>query len=73
MSTDRTKSQWIDLGIHTEACMTEPGNCDTSGGAISLWHRVTNCPSAGAVVSTIHVQAGESGGSAIYCGSQQIT
>ena len=74
MRTDRSKAQWIDLGIHTEACMTEPGTCDTSGGAISVWQRVTSCSgSAGSIVTTMDIHTGESTGCAIYCTSQQIT
>ena len=33
---NHTRRQWIDLGIHTEVCITHPETC-TSGGAISLW------------------------------------
>ena len=39
MSTDRTKGQWIDLGIHTKACMTRM-DCGTPGGAVSMWFRL---------------------------------
>ena len=30
------QSQWVDLGIHTEACITQPETC-TAGGTISMW------------------------------------
>ena len=37
MITDHTKQQWVDLGMHTEACMTRPETCGAAGGAISVW------------------------------------
>ena len=33
---DRTRRQWVDLGIHTEACMTDPRTCGAAGGAVSV-------------------------------------
>ena len=68
MSTDRSRGQWVDLGIHT-ACMTDPATCGTSGGAISLWCKVTACPHAGSAVSTM--QNLQSGGSAIIVEASQ--
>ena len=50
---DRTKNQWVDLGIHTEACMTRPETCGAEGGAISLWIRVIDCPNIGGLVSSL--------------------
>ena len=37
---DREKRQWVDLGIHTGACMTQPEICGAAGGAISVWLKV---------------------------------
>ena len=48
---DATKKQWVDLGIHTDVCMTLPDNCGAAGGAISLWLNVNDCPSGGIVSS----------------------
>ena len=31
---------WIDLGIQAGACMTQPENCGSAGGAVSLWINV---------------------------------
>ena len=42
-SVDRTSKQWIDVGIHTEACMTRPETCGSAGGAVSFWINVVNC------------------------------
>ena len=52
LSLDRTKRQWVDLGIHTEACMTRPETCGAAGGAVSLWVRVS-ASSSGGIVSTL--------------------
>ena len=60
---DRTKSQWVDLGNHTEACMTRPETCSEAGGAISLWINVIDCPSLGGIVSSVS----GSTGSRIFC------
>ena len=70
MSTNKSRFQHIDLGIHTEACMTVPGTCGTSGGAISLWYRVTERSSLGAIVTTL--QDFHSGGTSISCDGQQV-
>ena len=37
LTLDHTKSQWVDLGIQTEVCITHPETCGAAGGAISLW------------------------------------
>ena len=71
MSTDRSKAQWIDLGIHTEACMTVPGTCGTSGGAVSVWYRMIHCSPVASIVTTM--QNRTSGGSANYYSAQQVT
>ena len=69
-SLDHRKRQWADLGIHTEACMTQPETCGAAGIAISLWMNVIDCPWAGGIVSS--VQSGKTG-SHIYCTSSDIT
>ena len=40
LTLDQTRKQWVDLGIHTEACMTRPETCGAEGGAISVWVNV---------------------------------
>ena len=45
--------------------MTAPDTCGTSGGAISLWYKVTECEDLGAVVTTL--QAFGYGGTTISC------
>ena len=42
LAVDQTKKQWVDLGIHTEVCMTRM-TCGAAGGAISLWMNVIAC------------------------------
>ena len=45
LSLNRTQgTKWVDLGIHTEACMTRPETCGAAGGAVSVWVKVTECP-----------------------------
>ena len=53
LSLNHTRSQWVNLGIHTEACMTRPHTCGTAGGPVSLWMRVTYCPDFGGIVSSL--------------------
>ena len=49
MSTTLAQSQWTDLGIHTEACITQ-GNC--ASGALSMWLKVIKCDPLGGIIST---------------------
>ena len=50
---NRTRSQWVNLGIHTEACMTRPETCGAAGGAISVWLRLAECPPGAGIITTI--------------------
>ena len=50
--------------------MTVPDTCGTSGGAISLWYKVTECSFSGAIVTTL--QNAHSGGTAISCDGQIV-
>ena len=43
LTLDHREKQWVDLGIHTEACMTRPETCGAAGGAISLWMNLNEC------------------------------
>ena len=52
LTLDRTKGQWVDLGIHAHVSMTRPETCGTAGGAISLWMKVIDCPTFAGVVSS---------------------
>ena len=64
---NHTRSQSIDLGIHTEACMTRPETCGAAGGAISVWVNAIECVSdRGGIVSS---RSSSSSGSIIYCTS----
>ena len=56
-------NQWIDLGVHTEACMTLPETCGAAGGAISLWFRVYDCTGLCGFVSS---QGDGTSGSRLY-------
>ena len=69
---------WIDLGIHIEACMTDPETCGEAGGAISLWLRVIDCPTAlwAGIVTTRFFRFSNAGGisvgSAFECSFAKI-
>ena len=58
VATERTKKQWIDLGVHTEACMTRPETCGAAGGAMSLWVRLNDCPDWSGIISTFETGTG---------------
>ena len=40
ISLNHTRSQWVDLGILTEACITRPETCGALGGAVAFWMRI---------------------------------
>ena len=67
LTLDRTKSQWVDLGIHTEACMTRPETCGAAGGSISVWVNVIVF-NWGGIISSF----GSSTGLRIGCRSSEI-
>ena len=52
LNLDRAKYQWVDLGIHPEACMTRPETCGGAGGAISFWLKTIDCPTDAGVISS---------------------
>ena len=71
LTLDKTKSQWVDLGIHTEACMTRPETCCAAGGAISVWLKVNGCPGGSEGFISSRAISGTSG-FVIYCYSYNI-
>ena len=52
LALNRHKRQWIDLGVHTDACMTRPETCSSAGGAISVWIKFIDCPNHGGIISS---------------------
>ena len=68
LKVDHTKRQWVDLGIHTEVCMTRPETCGVAGGTICLWVKVVDCENGG-IVSTL--DPGKTG-SAIHCSTENL-
>ena len=67
-TVDRTNRQWIDLGNHAEACMTQPETCGHLGGSTSVWMKLIDCPSAAGIISSF----GSSTGSLIGCKNGEI-
>ena len=51
--------------------MTQPDNCGSKGGAISVWQRVIDCPVLGAFVSSQPRPL--TTGSTIYCVQSRVT
>ena len=56
--------KWIDLGIQTGTCMTQPDNCGAAGGAISLRIKVhlegvVTSLTTGVITSMDEVSSGE--------------
>ena len=62
LTLDHTKSQWVDLGIHTEVCMSLPETCGAAGGAISAWVKMGDCSGVCGIISSY----GYNTGSVIY-------
>ena len=71
VTLNHTKKQWVDLGVHTEACMTRPETCGAPGGAISVWINAIECPVYCGIMSTD--QASGSSGLAIILDSDEFT
>ena len=69
LTLNRHRRQWVDLGIHTEACMTRPETCGAAGGAISLWLKIINCPNSDGVITS---RRSWRRGFLIYCQSTNI-
>ena len=49
---NKTRNQWIDLGTHSEACMTQPETCGAAGGALSFWMYVIDFIQVSGLVSS---------------------
>ena len=52
LKTDRARSQWIDLGDLSEACITRPDACGPEGPAVSFWLNLIECKEGDGVIST---------------------
>ena len=52
LAFERSKRQWVDLGIHTGVCMAQPNTCGAAGGAISLWIKLLDCPNDSGIISS---------------------
>ena len=61
VSTSVSLSQWVDLGIQTEACMTQPKTCGAAGGAVSFWVRLLDCPGLAGIITTRKVKVTDGG------------
>ena len=52
VGTDRFHNQWIDLGYHSDVCLTHRYGCGEAGGALSMWLRLIDCPARGGIITT---------------------
>ena len=43
VQTDKSLSQYVDLGDLSAACITKPSTCGADGGTVSLWIQTTSC------------------------------
>ena len=70
LTLDSTKKQWVDLGVHLEACLTNV-DCSAAGGAISLWLSGVHCggSSAGFISSR---KSSSKIGTVGFCNSNNI-
>ena len=66
VQTDKSLSQYVDLGDLSAACITKPSTCGSDGGTVSLWIKTTSCDSSDGVISSL-AWSGE--GFDVMCGS----
>ena len=39
----RTRQQWVDLGVQTDACLVIPDSCGPEGAAVAFWVNIYYC------------------------------
>ena len=71
VSLDRSRQQWINLGVHPEVCITQPDTCGAAGAAVSLWVKIFECfPQGGILTINLNI---EGTGLTMFCyGNDQI-
>ena len=52
VKTNLTDSQWVDLGMLSQACITIPETCGSDGATMSVWLKIVECPPGGDVISS---------------------
>ena len=55
VSLDRSQQQWIDLGYHTEVCLSQPEFCGAAGGAVSMWLKIIDYYEIGGILETNNI------------------
>ena len=53
VQTDKSQSQYVDLGDMSAACITNPSTCGSEGGTVSLWIKITSCDTTGGVITSV--------------------
>ena len=51
MRLDAKRKQWLDLGIQTEACLTQLDTCGSTGGALSMWIKLGSSSYTGIITT----------------------
>ena len=67
---DRTKNQWVDLGVLSMACITVPDTCRPEGAAVSFWIKTIDCPGYGGLISSTAI--GQKKGIDLICLNNKI-
>ena len=70
VSTERTQSQYVNLGNLSVACITRPKNCD-NGATITLWIKILGYFSGYEGVIT-SIDSGSTVGFGIYCRGSEV-
>ena len=52
VQTNNAMSQWVDLGVVTDACMTRPDTC-TNGATMTIYIKDDDCNSPGVLSSIV--------------------
>ena len=69
MTLDADDRQWIELGIHREACLTRPDTCGIrKGGALSMWIQLQSADRGG-IITTQNENSGNVGGFTVNTGA----
>ena len=50
--TNRSQNQWIELGYHSDVCLTHRYGCGEAGGALSMWLRLIDCPARSGIITS---------------------
>ena len=68
VKTDRTKNQYVNItDVDSMACLVQPNACGTTGGTMTAWVRILDCPTNGTDGGIISSRGRSMTGITIYC------